>query len=80
MRSTVTRVKHLLRLVPLSLVVVVLVLSDSRPAAATSRCFVGLRDCYVSAALYAEWIDMWLNGLDCEVDFIDCFRRAMIGR
>ena len=80
MRSTITRVKRLLRLVPLSLVVV-FVLSDSKPAAAAAGgCFIGLRDCWVSAALYADWLDMWLNGLDCELQFTDCFRRAMIGR
>lgn len=71
--------KRLLRFAPV-IAAVVFVLSDAKPAAAAGRCFETLRDCYgQSATRYSIW-DMWLAGLDCELDFTDCVRRAIIGR
>lgn len=43
-------------------------------------CFVRLRDCYYRAAKESYWGDMWLRGLDCELEFVDCVRRRVIGR
>ncbi len=71
--------KQLLRLAPV-IAAVVFLLSDATPVAAQARCFETLRDCYSSAAArYSIW-DMWLAGLDCELGFVDCTRRAIIGR
>ena len=71
--------KRLLRLAPV-IAAVVFVLSDAKPVAAQVRCFETLRDCYgIAATRYSIW-DMWLTGLDCELDFTSCTRRALIGR
>jgi hypothetical protein len=69
---------RMLRFAPLILAAA-LVLGDSRPAAAAA-CFTELKSCFFSVALYVSWIDMWLGGLDCEVEFAECMRLALIGR
>lgn len=70
--------KRLAHLVPV-LAVAVLVLADARPASA--GCFMGLKSCYYRvAAAHTDWLDLWLAGMDCELDFTDCVRRAIIGR
>ena len=72
------------RLVQIALAVatVLFVLSDAKPAAAQSPgCFLSLRICYYTAAATpSDFLDMWLRGLDCELDFTSCFRRAIFGR
>jgi hypothetical protein len=61
-------------------VVALLVFSDAKPAQAAS-CFADLRDCYGRAATRDGGVwDMWAAGLDCELTFTDCTRRAIIGR
>ena len=60
--------------------VVLVVLGIGKPARADITCFQNLRDCYGRAATRENWVDMWLAGLDCELDFTDCTRRALIGR
>jgi hypothetical protein len=67
-----------LRLLPV-VAAILFVLSSSRPAAAAG-CFVNLRTCYYAAANAMDWLDLWLMGLDCELDFTDCMRREIIGR
>jgi hypothetical protein len=71
------------RLAPVALIFLaaMFVLTDSRPAAAENfNCFQSLAECYSQASLRNDWISMWLAGLDCELTFIDCARRAIIGR
>jgi hypothetical protein len=43
-------------------------------------CFWNLRECYYKAAGEASWADMFLRGLDCELEFVDCVRKELIGR
>jgi hypothetical protein len=69
--------KRVLQLAP-AIVAVALLLGVSRPAEA--GCFQNLAHCYQEAAGKSWWVDMWLAGLDCELDFTDCTRRAIIGR
>lgn len=77
MRSTRTR--GFLPIVPV-LCALVLVALDSAPALAQGpRCFQTLRDCYGRAATREGWFDMWLAGMDCELDFVDCARRQIVG-
>ena len=72
--------KRLVQLAPVVVTVLVL-LSDAKPAAAQSSCFVSLRGCFQNTAVfYQDWLDMWLRGLDCELDFTNCVCRALIGR
>jgi len=59
---------------------VLIVLGVGKPARANITCFQDLRDCYGRAATRENWVDMWLAGLDCELAFTDCTRRALIGR
>ena len=70
--------KRLAQLVPV-LAVAVMVLADARPASA--GCFIGLRSCYYRvASASTDMYELWLAGLDCELEFTDCVRRAIIGR
>ncbi len=55
-------------------------LGDSRPASAAISCFQDLRTCYVGASNGQDFLDIWAKGLDCELAFVDCTRRALIGR
>jgi hypothetical protein len=77
MESSSARISRFLPLAPLALALA-LIVSSSRPVAA--GCFNGLESCYFAAALYSSWVDMWVAGLDCEVEFTSCMRRALIGR
>jgi hypothetical protein len=76
MRNTLVR--RPLSLVP-ALFVALLLLGSSTPVFADYSCFQNLRDCYLKAAGRASWVDMWLAGLDCELTFGDCTRRALTG-
>jgi hypothetical protein len=73
--------RRLLQCSPI-LLALFLLLGDGKPAAAEEvSCFRDLRNCYTRAAMPAyDWLEMWLYGLDCELTFIDCTRRALIGR
>ena len=71
--------KQLLRIVAV-IGAVVFLLSDAKAVAAAGGCFAQLKECYGSAAGKMDWVDMWLAGLDCELTFTDCTRRAIIGR
>ncbi|MBI3493711.1 MAG: hypothetical protein HY047_18335 [Acidobacteria bacterium] len=44
------------------------------------RTFALRRLTYMRAAGADSWWSMWLMGLDCELAFTDCTRRAVIGR
>lgn len=74
-----TLVKRLVHLGPFALALLVL-LGDAKPARADVRCFQDLRECYGRAAGRDSYWDMWLAGMDCELTFTDCTRRAIIGR
>jgi hypothetical protein len=72
--------RQVVRLVPI-VAVVLFVLGIGAPARAQpAHCFESLRDCYGSAATRQSVWDMWLAGLDCELTFTDCVRRAILGR
>ena len=56
-----------------------IVMADSRPAQAVT-CTQSLLSCYAAAGINGQdWLDMWARGLDCELDFSDCARRAVLG-
>jgi hypothetical protein len=74
-----SHVRKLVRLVPIGLAIV-LVLTGSRTASAQISCFEDLAACYQRAASRDGWVDRSLAGADCELGFIDCARRAIIGR
>ena len=63
-----------------ALALAAMLLGHAQPASATVSCFTTLHQCYYQAALKEDWMTMWLAGLDCELDFTDCTRRAIIGR
>lgn len=76
MRNTLSRIVGVL---PVALALL-FVLGGSMPASAEINCFMNLRSCYFRAANADTWGSMWLIGLDCELDFTDCARRAIVGR
>ena len=73
-----TLATRLLRLLPV-FATVLFILGDSKPASAV-MCFQDLRTCYYQASAATDWWSVWMTGLDCELDFTDCARRAIIGR
>ena len=74
-----SHVWKLVRLVPIALAVI-FVLAGTRPASAQIACFTNLANCYQRAALRDTWWERSLAGADCELEFVDCARRAVIGR
>jgi len=53
----------------------------STPARAQGlRCLGELRMCFERAAFSGTFWGMWVAGLDCEVDLLDCARDGLIGR
>jgi hypothetical protein len=77
MKATI--VKQFVRTVAV-LVAALVMLGEAKPAQAAT-CFADLRDCYGMAAARQGGVwDMWAAGLDCELTFTDCARRAIIGR
>ena len=77
MRRTTDRLTQIVATLALALLFVV---GDSKPARAEANCFINLRACYFRAAAADTWSTMWRMGLDCELDFTDCARRAVLGR
>jgi len=71
--------RHLLRWAPIALTAL-FVLGRSTPAQAQYACNQDLRLCYFRAALADTWWEMWAMGMDCELNYADCTRRALIGR
>ncbi len=55
-------------------------LGTSAEVHAQGRCFGKLRDCFVKAAKMRGWADRTIAGLDCELDFVECARRKILGR
>ena len=75
-----TRLRQLLRLVPI-VFGLAFVLGYSTPAHAQQiRCNEDLRICYFRAAQADSIWNMWAMGADCELTFVDCVRRALIGK
>lgn len=70
-------VKRLLRLTPLVLAVAFL-LGNSSPARA--GCFISFADCAQRAANETSYWRAVFATADCELDLVDCMRRAIIGR
>jgi hypothetical protein len=71
--------KRFVQLTPVIAALALVMIAD-RPVAAQGGCFQGLRECYFRAANINNFWDMWLAGIDCELDFADCSRRTIIGR
>jgi len=74
-----SHVRKLVRLVPVGLAVV-LMLASCQTASAQIACFQNLENCFYRAAQRDSFADRTLAGLDCELEFADCARRALIGR
>ena len=68
---------RLWRLVPI-IVAIMFVLSDSKPAMAEG-CFMTFKTCYIRAAASDSYWDAVLRSLDCELDFVWCFRNEVFG-
>ena len=47
---------------------------------AEAGCSVDLIDCYYRAANVDSFWYRWASGIDCELDYVDCTRRRLIGR
>jgi hypothetical protein len=54
--------------------------NPSGPPRTGSGCVVKLGAGFRQAALRGRWADVFLTALDSELVFVDCARRAMIGR
>jgi len=74
-----TLVKHAFRLAPVFIVVLVVV-GAGTPAFAQARCAQTLRECYGRAATRQSVWEMWAAGVDCELDFVECARRVVVGK
>lgn len=61
-------------------VLALMIMSAGAASASAQDCFADLRRCYYAAAREATWGDLWIKGLDCELDFVDCVRRKIVGR
>ena len=53
--------------------------SAQAPPNPQDACMSQLASCYYWAATQAGFWVMWAGGLDCELQMIDCIRRAVIG-
>lgn len=49
------------------------------PAEAFADCFGKLEQCFYEAAKLDSWLDRWLAGLDCELNFVECTRIKLVG-
>ncbi len=64
---------------------VVMTLTAGRQASAQTppnpqdACMSQLGSCYYWAAAQAGFWGMWAGGIDCELQMIDCIRRAILG-
>lgn len=65
------------RCLRLAVLVVLLFGADVRTTLA--GCFLDLEACYYRAARLDSWVDRWLAGLDCELDFAACIRQRIGG-
>jgi len=74
-----TRWIQWLRFAPITFAVL-FVLGGSTPARAAVTCTEDLGRCYTRAAQADSWWSMWAIGFDCELSYVDCTRRAIIGR
>jgi len=66
-------------------VLVVMTLAVGRHASAqtppnpANQCMTQLTSCYYWAATQAGFWTMWAGGIDCELQMMDCIRRAIMG-
>ena len=49
------------------------------PPNPADACMSQLGSCYYWAAAQAGFWTMWAGGIDCELQMIDCIRRAILG-
>jgi hypothetical protein len=45
----------------------------------SDQCYSQLGNCYYMAALQNGFWSMWAAGIDCELNFLDCVRRGIVG-
>jgi len=69
-----------MRLLPVIAAIAFVIGPGNQTVSADITCFWSLKNCYQRAARYRSYVDMWLSGLDCELSFVECARRAIIGR
>ena len=71
--------KSLLRLGPIA---IVMILTLGLPTSARAQtCWPDLLACYGRAAAFTDtWSSIWAWGMGCDLDFLDCTRRVVLGR
>ncbi len=64
------------------LLVIWFVITGYPPAASAQSpgCFQSFKKCYDLAVRRPNWDDRLLSSLDCELDFVECARKKIIGR
>ncbi len=50
------------------------------PAPALAGCTDELAACFYEVAQRDSFMERWTGGLDCELDYIECARRKILGR
>jgi hypothetical protein len=68
------------RFVAAGLLGLALLLGIPAEVSAQASCFASLRDCFIRASKIQYWADRTIAGLDCELDFVECARRKILGR
>ena len=72
--------KRLLRVTPIA-IVMILTLGLPTSARAQATCWPDLLACYGRAAAFTDtWSSIWASGIGCDLDFLDCTRRVVLGR
>jgi hypothetical protein len=75
--AVMSLIKRLVQIAPV-VAIALFILSDARPALA--GCFANLKICYQGAANQMDWYNLWLAGMECELDWADCIRSEIVGR
>lgn len=65
------------KMLPVLALVLFGMIASSRPVSAET-CFMDLTACYGRASAQSTKFRMWVAGLDCEVTFAACLRRALV--
>ncbi len=65
------------KVLPVLALVLLGLIASGRPASAET-CFMDLNACFGRASAQSSMYRLWLTGLDCEVTFAACLRRALV--
>jgi len=77
--SFTRRVSHIM--IALAFVFVILPPRSARAQTPSEvQCFNQLTSCYFWAAVQSSFWYVWASGLDCELQFVNCVRTALLGR